>query len=96
MNFRYHHEDTDTYEEKFLGDRDKLDKIFALFGNPFSEPEGNLMNFLCRVFASEQASIRTAEDLGKKQCYAFKVDRLVNQTKSLCILILLNKFPLFS
>ena len=96
MNFRYDHEDTDTYEKKFLGDRDKLNKIFALFGNLFSEPEGNLMNIVSRVFASEQASIRTAEDLGKKQCYAFMVDRLVNQTKSLCIPISLNKFPLFS
>ena len=79
LNFRYHHEDTDTYEKNIRGDRDKLTETFTLFGNPFSEPEGNLMNTVSRVFVSEQAksSIRTAEDLGKKQCYAFIADFII-------------------
>ena len=66
--------------------------------NPFSEPEKNLMNIVSLVFVSEQveSSIRTTGDLGKKQCYAFIADRLVNQTKSLYSPISLNKFPLFS
>ena len=64
----------------------------------FSETEFNLMNIVSRIFVSEQAesSIITAEDLGKKQCYALMVDRLVNQTNSLYIPVSLNKLSLFS
>ena len=75
LNFNYHHGDTDTYEKQFRGDWDMLTENFALSINPFSEPDGNLMNIVSWVFVSEQAesSIRTVEDLGKKQCYAFSV-----------------------
>lgn len=90
LNCHCHHEHTDTYEKKFGGDQDDLILL--------SEPERNLMNIVSPVFVSEQveSSIRTTGGLGKKQCYAFIADRLVNQTKSLYSPISLNKFPLFS
>ena len=42
------------------------------------------MNIVSRVFVSDQAesSSRTAEDLGKMQCYAFIVDTLVKSLYS--------------
>ena len=63
LNFHDHHDDTDTYEKQFREDWNMLTENFALSSNPFSEPAGNLINIVSRVFVSEQAelSIRTVE-----------------------------------
>ena len=63
LNFHYHHDDTDTYEKQFREYWNMLTENFALSRNPFSEPEGNLINIVSRVFVSGQAelSIRTVE-----------------------------------
>ena len=75
-----HHEETKNFEETFVKDRTKTFAAFGKFCNPFDEPGEDLLNiYTRRVFSEESAtSVRSAEEIGKKQSSLFIKERNVS------------------
>ena len=92
-----HHEDNDTFEEKFQHDRDLLVASFQEQGNPFEEEEKNLIHITSRTVLDGNAtkSVKEAWKKGNDQYKIFVKERLVKKTSSFYDSIKRNNLSLF-
>ena len=68
-----------------------------IWGNPFTETSTDLLALDTKIIMVDEViqSVKTAEDLGKKQCKAFIEECMVQMTKQFHDAIPKNNFALF-
>ena len=93
----HHHEDTSSFEEKFLEDKESFQNAFSEFGNPFLEQEISLVHIVSKLILNNDSSnsVKTAKEIGKQQYELFVNERLVTGTSSLHNNIKKNNLSLF-
>eukprot|EP00794_Sanderia_malayensis_P004251 gene4251-4816_t len=92
-----HHEDTNSFEERFIKDRKSFLGAFLDLGNPFQEEEASLVHIVSKQVLCDAASdsVRSGEEIGKTQYESFVSERLIKGTSSLYDNIKKNSLLLF-
>ena len=74
-----HHEDTNAFEKQFRKDVKALCNVFEIHGNPFDDPDDNLVHLISKMIMNEEAvdSVKRAKDLGEKQFHQYVEKRLI-------------------
>ena len=74
-----HHEDTNVFEKQFRKDVKALCNVFEVHGNPFDDPDDNLVHLISKMIMNEEAvdSVKMAKDLGERQFRQYVEKRLI-------------------
>ena len=94
-----HHEDTPSFQKRFLRNVDNLKCEFQKLGNPFSDTYGDELLQICSrdvMNATTIETIRNIETIGMEQYQAFITERLKGSAKDIDDSIKKNKLPLFN
>ena len=88
-----HHEDTESFKERFAEDIQKLSEAFAV--NPFSSDTFTAVNITNIVFTDEISNtIKIIDELGENQFLKFWNERLVKGEIPITETVTNNKLPL--
>ncbi len=93
----YHHEQIPSIQSRFATNVRNVVDVFNDMGNPFTETSTDLLALDTKIIMADEViqSVKTAEDLGKKQYKAFIEERMVQMTKPFHDTIPKNNFALF-
>ena len=77
-----HHEQTQSFQKRFIKDVTNLIETFEQYDNPFLAEHGDLVSVVSKVVANDMVTktVRDAYNLGQKQYAEFVAERLSNRT----------------
>ena len=92
-----HHEDTNAFEKQLRKDVKALCYVFEVHGNPFDDPDDNLVHLISKMIMNEEAvdSVKRVKDLGERQFRQYVEKRLIKCEVPIHEKIEKNKLVLF-
>ena len=92
-----HHEDSNAFEKQFRKDVKALCNVFEVHGNPFDDPDDNLVHLISKMIMNEEAvdSVKRVKDLGERQFRQYVEKRLIKCEVPIHEKIEKNKLVLF-